>query len=145
MKPISLGAVLGAATLALTPMLASAAPTTYGGIELRSAEIQPSETDLWNDGFMNGSTAPHVLRVSFVNTGNVPATDIQFALTGLKNQIIDDTGKFAPNVVVNQQFYNAGTGGDDVQIVGVRFADGTSWSANQAPAPLRQEQETEQQ
>ena len=131
-----------AAALLLTvaaPVVASAAPTSYGSIELRSARVDPpqNETDLEYSEFPF-NTVPHVLRVSYVNHSNVTATDVSFELTGLgrtglDDQVVHDVGTFSPNVVIDKQFWNVGHGGDTVQIVAVKYADGTSWSAGIEP------------
>lgn len=130
-------ALAAAALLTLaTPYIASAAPVTYGGIELRAARVDPDQNDLQNSE-LPFETAPHVLLVSYVNRTTVAATDVSFEVTGLGDQVIHDVGTFSPNTVINRRFWNVGNGGDTVQIVAVKYADGTTWTAGSS-VPLRQ-------
>lgn len=71
------------------------------------------------------------VRISFVNTANVPAKSVQFAVrSGNKTVEIVDKGTFAPGARIvhtfseSPRFENASS----VRIEAVTFADGSTWN-----------------
>jgi hypothetical protein len=69
--------------------------------------------------------------ISFVNTANVPAKSVEFAVrSGDKTALIVDKGTFAPGTSIVHRF-NESTQFDNTSSVRVRavtFADGSTWN-----------------
>jgi len=88
---------------------------------------------------------PTIVSVSFENTSDVPATSVEFRLTDADgNQTdVNDSGTFSKGAEIQQEYRIDRFGNDaSASIVGVEFADGSSWgTAPAAPTPRRQASE----
>jgi hypothetical protein len=130
MKIIATAAAVLAA--GITPALASAQTAAPVALVASAAEPQIADASAYNT---IGSAS-----VSFINTSNVPATEVDFTLSsnGEALTTLRDVGNFAPNVRVNHTFANDQVARDQqLSIAEVKFADGTVWH-NDAPLPLGQ-------
>lgn len=77
------------------------------------------------------TTDPGTATIAFTNTGNVPATDVVFAVTSNGNIVdyYDAAGTFAPGVKVTQTFASTEPAPNgDVVVQSVTYADGSVWS-----------------
>ncbi len=89
---------------------------------------------------------PTIISVAFENTSNVPATSVELRLTDADgNQTnVNDSGTFSKGAQIQDE-YRIDRFGNDVNasVVGVEFADGSTWGdpALTAPAPRRQASE----
>jgi len=123
-------AAIGAPAIAL----AAAAPTG-APIEIVDSQVQPANVgaDLYQQG---------EVRFAFVNRANVPATEVQFAVTsnGRPIGVYTDVGTFAPGVEIDKFFTTQELSRhQDITVAKVTFADGTTWSSDEAtPAARRQ-------
>jgi hypothetical protein len=129
------------------PQIASAllvASMALGGASIASAASTPADTidvvqttdspvkfvaNADDGSLLNG---PNVIQIRFVNRGDEAATDVEFQVNsdGAPVATIDDVGNFAKDAVVNHSFANVGGPDSTVSVVGVKYADGSEWSAN---------------
>ena len=119
-------AVAALATLALAaaPALVRAQTNIVAPIVIDNVQIDVPES------IGNGEiTTPGSLRLAFRNTRSVAATHIVFAIRGDGTmRTLDESGTFAPNVVINHVFNDdCPTSNQTITVVRVQFADGTSW------------------
>jgi hypothetical protein len=123
---------LFAATLALggLPSLASAATAPADTIAVLQTSVKPvqyvinaTDGSVANDG--------NVLHVQFANRGDVTATAIEFQVNSptAESQSVEDVGTFSKDAIVNQSFSNVGDRNSTVSVIGVKYADGSEWSA----------------
>jgi hypothetical protein len=127
-------AALFATSMALgaAPSIASAAPVTSDNISILSTAIHSvpivgSEDDPPIAG-------PTRVQVQFVNRGDEPATAVEFQVDSASaSATIEDVGTFDKGAVVKHSFYNDLDPNATVSVVGVRYADGSEWSANAEP------------
>jgi hypothetical protein len=73
---------------------------------------------------------PAIVSVAFENTSDVPATSVELRLTDANgNQTdVNDSGTFSKGVQIEQEYRIERFGSDArASIVGVEFADGSSW------------------
>jgi hypothetical protein len=118
--------------LGAAPSIASAAPVTSDNISILSTAINSvpivgSEDDPPIAG-------PTRVKVQFVNRGDEPATAVEFQVDSADaSATIDDVGTFDKGAVVTHSFYNRLDPNATVSVVGVRYADGSEWSANAEP------------
>jgi hypothetical protein len=116
----------------LVPALVSAQTTAPITIVASQAQPQISDTSAYNES--------GIAQVTFVNTGNVPATEVDFTLSsnGEALTTLRDIGTFAPNVTISHTFANDQIARDQqLSVSEVKFADGSVW-VNDAPLPLGQ-------
>jgi hypothetical protein len=132
MKLTSIAAAAAVLALGVAPALASA--QTTAPVALTASSAQPQILD------GSGYNTTGIADVTFVNTSNVPATEVDFTLSsnGEPLATLRDVGTFSPNVSVSHTFANDQTARDEqLSIAEVKFADGTVW-VNDAPLPLGQ-------
>jgi hypothetical protein len=102
-----------------------------------SAEVSGSNTIEIERYHINGAEArrpvtddeirvPGELRISFVNRGAVPATDVAFLVQGGgRTTIVHDVGTFSPGVSISHHFVNWDfPSSAKVTVSSVRYADG---------------------
>ena len=116
--------------------IASAASARTDTIDVLQAKAAPIQfVANANDGsLLNG---PNILKIRFVNRGDEVATDVEFQVEtfGAPVATIDDVGTFSKDAVVNHSFVNVGDPNSTVAVIGVKYADGSEWSAS-AQEPL---------
>jgi hypothetical protein len=134
---------LVAATVAAAAIAAASAPATAqqtlayttGPIRVVSYSIEPTRTitvPAWAGTYMNVASSGKVT-ISFVDTGTVPATAVQFAVrSGKTIETIVDKGTFSPGASVTHNFSLGSEFGSAsaLDVERVTFADGTSWERN---------------
>jgi hypothetical protein len=127
------------ASLAVTAFAAVAAPasaeptqTAYVkgpiAVEGFSAEFSPHASE-WFDEFNVYDDSSDVT-ISFVNTANVPAKNVEFAVrSGRYTYVIVEKGTFSPGARITRTFLQSPplVGASSVQIRKVTFADGSTW------------------
>jgi hypothetical protein len=129
MKLTNIAAAAAVLALGVAPALASAQTTAPVVLISSNAQPQIADASAYNTV---GSAA-----VTFVNTKNVPATEVDFILSSNGHVLgtLRDVGTFAPNVSITKAFANDKTDRDQQISVGaVKFADGSVW-VNDAPVP----------
>jgi hypothetical protein len=132
--------ILTAATIAaglLTstlPVVAQAQAIARNTIGLEgftvSAGLHPNTSD--------GESAPGFITISFVNRGDVAATEVRFVVESSlqPDAVIDDVGRFSPGVSIRHRFQNDAISSDaKVHVAEVRYADGSTWTEDQGPLP----------
>jgi hypothetical protein len=132
MKLNAIAAAAAVLALGVAPALASAQTTAPISLIYSDAQPQIADASAYN--------TLGIAQVSFVNTSNVPATEVDFTLSsnGEPLATLRDVGTFAPNVTIEHTFANDRTARDQqLSIAQVKFADGTVW-VNDAPLPLGQ-------
>jgi hypothetical protein len=120
-----------AALLAAAPVAASAQQTAYTtqpvAIQSVSADDNIVTLPYAGQRYFNG------LSVSFVNTTNVAAKNVAFAVTrDGKTEIVSEAGTFAPNARIEsrlaQSLDTLPAADATVRIAKVDFADGSTWT-----------------
>ena len=123
-----------AAALALggVPAVASAATAPADTIDVLQTSVKPvqyvvdaTDGSVANDG--------NVLHIQFTNRGDQPATAVEFQVDqfGAPVKTIEDTGTFTKDAIVNHSFTTpVGGRNSSVSVIGVKYADGSEWSAN---------------
>jgi hypothetical protein len=109
------------------PFAANAAAPARNTIALQSYHVDAADT-------LDGHSIPAALSVSFVNQGNVPATDVVFVVHSpdSADYRLDDKGTFSPGATIRHQFrgwdwnFQADS---NVSIAAVTYADGSSWTS----------------
>jgi hypothetical protein len=121
------------ASLALgsMPLLASAATAPADTIDVLQTSVKPVQyvVDATDGSVANDGS---VLQIQFANRGDEPATAVEFEVDsyGAPVKRIEDTGTFTKDAIVNHSFVNAGFSHSTVSVIGVKYADGSEWSAN---------------
>jgi hypothetical protein len=121
------------ATMALggAPSIASAASAPADTISVLQTKSSPVQyvANAEDGSLLNG---PNIMQIQFENRGDEVATDVEFEVDtfGAPVATIDDVGKFSKDAVVNHSFVNVGDRNSTVSVVGVKYADGSEWSAN---------------
>ena len=123
-----------AAALLTGPCLAASAQTkvayTSDPINIVRYSLEPSYTQpipVWGGTYMNIDGAGKVT-ISFVNSGVVPATSVQFALRSDKaTELIVDKGTFSPGASIVHDFSSDFDSAAGLEVEQVTFADGTVW------------------
>jgi hypothetical protein len=128
-------AALVAAAIAAGILAPASAQTNVaysnGAIKVVHYSIDPAYT--YPDPGLGDSLAIETagnLTLGYVNTGNVPATSVQFAVhAGNATEIIVDKGTFSPGASIEHEFALGPAFGDGstIEVQQVTFADGTSW------------------
>jgi selenophosphate synthase len=117
--------------LGAAPSIASAAPVAAdNNIALlgTAASIVPIVGDEFDRSNIAGPTR---FKVSFVNRGDEPATAVEFQVDSSDaSSTIDDVGTFTKGAVVTHSFYKLLAPDATVSVIGVKYADGSEWSAN---------------
>src|ERR1700733_1219785 len=117
--------------LGAAPSIASAATSPGDTISVLQTKSSPVQyvANADDGSVVNG---PNVLHIQFENRGDQVATDVEFEVDsfGAPVATIDDAGKFTKDAVVNHSFTNVGDRNSTVSVVGVKYADGSEWSAN---------------
>ena len=74
----------------------------------------------------------NVVHIEFENRGDKIMTAVEFQVNtfGAPVATIEDVGTFAKDAVVDHSFVNVGDFDSSVAVVGVKYADGSEWSAN---------------
>jgi hypothetical protein len=132
MKP-QVASALFAASLALggVPSLASAASAPADTIAVLQSSVSPVQYVV---DATDGSVASDgsVLHIQFANRGDVAATAVEFQVDdfGAPVKTVEDVGTFSKDAIVNHTFTNAGDRNSTVSVIGVKYADGSEWSAN---------------
>jgi hypothetical protein len=114
----------GGPTLALA---ANASP--IDPIAISNVNVQP-------DGEADG-VGPGFVSLQFQNTNNVSATEVVFELdvNGAKVSRFNDIGSFAPGGTIKHAFLNTSADGNaQLNVVKVKFADGSVWTPTFTPA-----------
>jgi hypothetical protein len=115
--------LLASAAVLSLGLAASAGPADP--VQVNSIDVAPALGE--TTGY-----APGMLSVSFTNTAATPATEVDFNLLGYNGRVIgrfEDTGSFAPGVVINHSFPDAALDNkQSVEVEDVTFADGSTWS-----------------
>jgi ABC-type transport system involved in cytochrome bd biosynthesis fused ATPase/permease subunit len=104
-------------------------PVTVEGFSADS-DFVPSAAQLF--GGMNVANELSDVTISFVNTANVPAKRIEFAVTSGKHTcVIVDKGTFSPGARITHTFLQSSelVGASSVTIRKVTFADGSTWES----------------
>jgi hypothetical protein len=87
----------------------------------------------------------NVMHIRFENSGDKAATEVEFQVNtfGAPVATIEDVGTFAKDAVVDHSFVNVGDSDSSVAVVGVKYADGSEWSAKgQQPFVTRRQAAT---
>lgn len=121
---------IGAAVLlAATPQLALADAPTATPVDVQAISVTPDS--LTSEGSEFG-----VVRVIFVDASSVAAREVVFQVigpSGAVRQQIEDKGDFEPGATISHTFEVPGAqAGDEVQVAAVKYADGSTWTANGA-------------
>jgi hypothetical protein len=122
-----------AASLALggVPSLASAATAPADTIAVLQAAVAPVQYVVdANDGSV--ANGINILHVQFANRGDETATAVEFQVDtfGAPVARVEDVGTFTKDATVNHAFTNVGDRNSTVSVIGVKYADGSEWSAN---------------
>ena len=139
MKTYILAAGVAAAAVASTLAPASAQTTQHAytndpisvlDLKTSPGQYTPIGTEFWYGiEFIPQSGEA---TISFVNTGNVPAKSVEFAVrSGHRTHIIVDKGTFSPGVKIVHTF-NEGPPfprSSSVEVRSVTFADGSTWGS----------------
>lgn len=111
--------------------IASAASTPADTIDVLQTTVNPAgnHTSVY-DGWL--PSGPNNVQIKFVNRGDQAATAITFQVDSLGTPVaaIEDVGTFSKDAVVTHSFTIAGDPNATVSVVGVKYADGSAWSAN---------------
>jgi hypothetical protein len=124
---------LFAATLALggVPSLASAASAPANTIAVLQTSVKPVQyvVNAEDGSVANDGTD---LQIQFANRGDEAATAVEFQVDsyGAPVKTVEDVGTFTKDAIVNHSFTNAGYSHTSVSVIGVKYADGSEWSAN---------------
>jgi hypothetical protein len=132
MKLTTIAAAAAVLALGAAPALVAAQTTAPIAIVSSHAEPQIADASAYNTA--------GIAAVTFVNTSNVPVTEVDFTLSsnGQALKTLRDVGTFAPNVTVNHTFANDEPERDQqLSVAQVKFADGTVW-VNDASLPAGQ-------
>jgi hypothetical protein len=131
MKLAPAAALLGFAALTALPLAGAADPITGNTIALQNYLISESP-NAGNDSMVYQG---HV-RVAFRNDGDVTATAVTFDVgDGSRTAHIVDVGTFSKGVTIKHEFHWLDArAGDTLQVVQVRYADGSVWNGDNAPA-----------
>jgi hypothetical protein len=132
MKRTTIAAAAVVLALGVAPALVAAQTTAPIALVASNAEPQIADASAYNTA--------GIAAVTFVNTSNVPATEVDFTLSsnGEALKTLRDVGTFSPNVTVSHTFANDQTARDQqLSVAEVKFADGTVW-VNDAPLPQGQ-------
>jgi hypothetical protein len=125
-----------AAALVASAAVAAGAQTTVAytntPVKIVSYSIDPSYSapiPTWGGTYMNIQGSGDVT-ISFVNTGNAPATSVQFVVRSNKtSEVIVDKGTFSPGTNITHHFALDPRLGASAQleVEQVAFEDGTVW------------------
>jgi hypothetical protein len=111
--------------------IASAASLPANTIDVLQTSNSPLQyvANANDNTLVNGT---NVMKISFVNRGAEAATDVEFQVQrhGAPVATIQDVGTFSKDAVVSHSFSNVGGSDSTVSVVGVKYADGSEWSAN---------------
>ncbi len=124
---------LFAASLALggLPSIASAANAPADTIAVLQTSVSPIQyvVDATDGSVAN---AGDVLHIQFANRGDQTATAVEFQVSSLGSPVatVEDTGTFSKDAIVNHSFANVGGRNTTVSVIGVKYADGSEWSAD---------------
>jgi hypothetical protein len=130
MKPqIASALLLASIALGGSPIVASAASTATNTISILQTTAYP-EIPTANDAAP--LSGPNAVQIRFVNRGDETATAVEFQVTAVGAPVatIDDIGTFSKDAIVNHKFADVGDTRSTVSVVGVKYADGSEWSAN---------------
>jgi hypothetical protein len=128
-----IASALFAASLALggMPSVVSAAPAPSDTIDVLQTSVKPlqyvvdaTDGSVANDG--------NVLHIRFANRSDQAATAVEFQVDtfGAPVATVEDVGTFTKDAIVNHSFANVADRNSTVSVVGVKYADGSEWSAN---------------
>jgi hypothetical protein len=128
-------ATAAAALIACSTMAAGAQTQvayTNSPVKVVSYSLEPSYTapiPTWGGTYMNIESSGQVT-ISFVNTGNAPATSVEFVVHSNKtSEVIVDKGTFSPGASITHHFSLDPRLGASAQldVEQVAFDDGTVW------------------
>jgi hypothetical protein len=139
----SLLTLLAAAAIATAAAAPAAAQSTVAfnndPVRIQHYSVGSSSVPVSSWGGNLGFASSANVSISFVNARGVAATRVEFALrAGKATEILVDKGTFSPGTsithefAVDSQFSDASA----LQVVGVTFADGTSWERSDNHASL---------
>jgi hypothetical protein len=113
------------------PSIASAAPAPADTISVIQTKSNPVQYVVNAEDGSSGN-GPNILQIQFENRGDQLATAVEFQVDtfGAPVATVEDVGKFSKDAVVNHSFVNVGDPNSTVSVVGVKYADGSEWSAN---------------
>lgn len=128
---IASAVVVASMALGGLPLTASAAPAATDTISV----LQTSAgTVHWVANADDGSllNGPNIIQIRFVNRGDETATAVDFEVDTLGAPVatVEDTGTFSKDAVVSHSFANVGGPDSTVSVIGVKYADGSTWSAS---------------
>jgi hypothetical protein len=119
--------------LAAAPSIASAAPAASDTISILNTAVS-SVPIVGSEDDPAPLAGPTRVQIQFVNRGDEPATEVEFQVDSSEaTKTIDDVGTFDKDAVVTHSFYRLLDPNATVSVVGVRYADGSEWSANAEP------------
>jgi hypothetical protein len=123
-------ALLGFAALAVMPIAGAAAEPIAGNTIALQGYLISESPSAGTEGLVYQG---HV-RVTFRNDGDVTATAVTFDVgDGSRNAHIVDVGTFSKGVTIKHEFHWLDTrAGDTLQVVQVRYADGSVWNGDGA-------------
>jgi hypothetical protein len=140
-RNLSLAAV---GLLLAAPAAASAQQTAYSTspVTVKACNVSVSDAP-YSAGPYSISAgygiAHRSLELSFVNTGNVPASKVTFLVNdGGKSQQIEDRGTFTPGIRIDRDLSDVALGNSaNCSVAEVDFADGTSWRSGASNVAAR--------
>jgi hypothetical protein len=118
-----------AASIAALTILAGGPSIAFATNILPSDPVALSDVNIQPNGDSDGF-GPGFASVDFKNTNKVAATEVVFELdvNGAKVDRFKDVGSFAPGVTIRHAFLDTSDNADaKVNIVKVKFADGSAW------------------
>ena len=143
MKPlpvVAVAAALFAASAAVAPAQEPVLPARTAPVSVIACALSAPVPVLLSEGGTM-SAGPALLLIDFVNHASVDATSVRFRVSsGSGVQTIEDTGRFSGGAVIERQlvpsFINPVAGPASCDVIGVGFADGSSWDAETAVRPF---------